>query len=106
MSDKAIIELIGEFIKHNRLQQNITQAQLATMAGVNRWTLTQIENSEAITLLSLIQILRALNQLHLFDIFRVEQEISPIALAKLEQKKRKRARIKNTKLNNKTKSDW
>ena len=106
LSDRAIIKVIGEYIKYHRLQQNKTQMQLANIAGVNRWTLTQIENGEAITLLSLIQILRALNQLQIFEIFRVEQEISPIELAKIEQKKRKRARTKNEIPDNKTKSDW
>jgi transcriptional regulator with XRE-family HTH domain len=104
MSDKAIVAAIGEYIKHIRLNQNTTQAQLASAAGVSRWTLTQIEKGEAITMLSLIQILRALNQLHLFDGFRIVQEISPIELVKLEQKKRLRARNKSNK--NKVQSDW
>jgi transcriptional regulator with XRE-family HTH domain len=104
MSDKAIVGSIGEYIKHHRLQQNKTQAQLVSVAGVNRWTLSQVENGEAITLLSLIQLLRALNLLPVFDAFHVSQEISPLELAKLEQKKRRRARNKNT--NDTTQSDW
>ncbi len=91
MSDVSIIKAIGIYIKEQRLQQNKTQAQLAETAGINRWTLGQIENGEAITLLSLIQILRALDVLHVFNTFVVEQQISPIALAKLEKKQRQRA---------------
>lgn len=103
MSDTAIVRKIGEFVKHERLNSNKTQAQLAKEAGINRWTISQIENGEAITLLSLIQILRALNVLHLLEIFSIKQEISPIELAKMEQNKRKRAR--NSDNNNKM-SDW
>ena len=36
MSDKAIIESIGEFIKHERLTQNKTQSEIAEHAGINR----------------------------------------------------------------------
>ena len=104
MSDSAIVSQIGAFIKNERLNSNRTQAQLAKEAGINKWTLGQIENGEAITLLSLIQILRALDVLPLLDIFSIKQEISPIELAKKEQNKRKRAR--NTDNNNPKKSDW
>ena len=104
MSDSAIVNKIGAFIKNERLNSNRTQAQLAKEAGINKWTLGQIENGEAITLLSLIQILRALDVLPLLDIFSIKQEISPIELAKKEQNKRKRAR--NTDNNNPKKSDW
>jgi len=91
MSDKAVIAYIGNFIKHQRLAQNITQSLAAQQAGVNRSTLSQIENGEAISLMSLIQILRALNLLNVLNGFKIETQISPIQLAKLEKKKRQRA---------------
>ncbi|MFA5298422.1 MAG: helix-turn-helix transcriptional regulator [Lutibacter sp.] len=94
MTDSAIVVVIGKYIKEQRLLQNKTQLNLATEAGVNRWTISQIENGEAITLLSLLQILRALDLLHILDVFKMEQQISPIQLAKLAQKKRQRARSK------------
>ncbi len=96
MSDGAIIAAIGEFIKHKRLQENKTQAGLAREAGLNRWTLGQIENGESVTLGSMIQILRALNLLHLLDGFTIKESISPIEYARMQEKKRKRARKKNT----------
>ena len=104
MSDSAIVNKIGAFIKNKRLSRNKTQAQLATAAGINKWTISQIENGEAITLLSLIQILRALGVLPLLDIFSIKQEISPIELAKKAQQKRQRAR--NTDNDTTKKSDW
>lgn len=96
MTDKAIIASIGEYLRHQRLQQNKTQAQIAEAAGINRWTLSQIEKGEAISLTSLIQILRALNLLNVLDKFKIETQISPIELAKLEKQKRQRARNKNS----------
>jgi transcriptional regulator with XRE-family HTH domain len=104
MSDTAIVRKIGEFIKQQRLKINKTQAQLATEAGINRWTLGQIENGEAITLISLIQIMRALDILYLFEGFSIKQEISPLELAKQDQQKRQRAR--NSGIDNTKKSDW
>ncbi|MCK5520896.1 MAG: helix-turn-helix transcriptional regulator [Candidatus Marinimicrobia bacterium] len=94
MTDHAIIKEIGSYIKHQRLEQNKTQVQLAHEAGINRWTLGQIENGEAVTLTTLIQILRVLDQLNLLNIFTVEERISPIEYARLKEKKRKRARTK------------
>lgn len=92
MSDKGILLLIGQFIQQNRLQQNKSQQQVADAAGINRSTLSQIEQGGAGTLLSLIQILRVLEQLPVLAAFETEQKVSPLQLAALEQKKRKRAR--------------
>lgn len=94
MSDKAIIDTIGAYIRHQRLEQNKTQAQLAKEAGINRWTLSQAENGSAVTLSTLIRILRVLDLVHLLSIFTIEETISPIAYARLQDKKRKRARPK------------
>jgi transcriptional regulator with XRE-family HTH domain len=94
MSDKAIIGAIGAYIRHQRLEQNKTQAQVAKEAGINRWTLSQIENGGSITLATLIQILRVLDLTHLLSIFTIEEIISPIEYARLKEKKKKRARPK------------
>jgi len=96
MSDRAIIGAVGAFLKQQRLNQNKTQAQIAQNAGLNRWTLSQIENGEAISMTSFIQILRALDLLNLLDIFKIETQVSPLELAKLERQKRLRARNKKT----------
>lgn len=94
MSNVAIVEQLGMFIKHTRIQQNITQALLAEMAGLNRWTIGKIENGESVTLATLIQVLRALDVLYVLNNFEIKDEISPIEYAKLHEKKRQRARSK------------
>lgn len=105
MSDKAIIVYIGKYIKQQRLNQNKTQTGVAESAGVNRWTLSQIEKGEPISLISLIQILRALNLLDILDNLKIQTQISPIELAKLEKQKRQRASV-NPSENILEKSEW
>ena len=104
MSDTAILQKIGVFIRQQRLKINKTQVKLANEAGVNRWTLGQIENGEAITMLSLIQIMRALDILYLFEGFTIKNEVSPLELAK--QDKQKRQRASNNTIENANQSDW
>ena len=111
MSDGALVATIGAFIKHHRLLQNKTQQQLATEAGINRSTITQIEKGGKITLQSLLQVLRVLNLLYIMDVFKVQQQISPLQLAKLEQNKRQRVRnnlptARKENNSNDNKSDW
>ena len=94
MTDKALAEHIGAFISHHRLDQNKTQDVLANAAGISRSTLSLLERGETVTLATLIQTLRALDQLHIMEVFSVKQTISPLALAKKEKEKRQRARGK------------
>ncbi len=106
MSDPAILEQLGEFVKQTRLQQNKTQQQVAIAAGINRSTMVQIEKGAGGTLISFIQVLRALEQLQIFEHFEIKQQFSPLQLAKLEQNKRQRASTKKDSQNKKPKSDW
>jgi transcriptional regulator with XRE-family HTH domain len=86
-----ILIQIGIFIKEMRISQNKTQQQVADACGINRSTYIQIENGKGSSMLHFVQVLRALNALHLLNIFETKTQISPIALAKMQQKKRKRA---------------
>jgi transcriptional regulator with XRE-family HTH domain len=95
MNDAAIVDAIGLFVKQKRLHANKTQAQLAKEAGLNAWTVSQLENGESVTLSTLIQLLRALDSLYVLDSFGVKEEISPILYAKMQKNKRQRASNKN-----------
>ena len=105
MSDTAILKILGDFIKHFRLEQNKTQSQLAEEAGINRSTLSEIEQGRRSNTITLIQLLRALDKLYVLESFKVQKEPSPIQLAKLEQKMRKRASKAENSIK-KNKSDW
>ncbi len=96
MSDAALLGTIGDFVQHHRLGQNKSQAEVAKAAGVSRSTLSLLERGEKITISSLIQVLRALELLHIMDFFKVNFEISPVEYAKLQKNKRQRSRNKNT----------
>ena len=95
MTDAAIMQTIGRFVKQKRLQLNKSQSQLATEAGLNPYTISQIENGGSVTLSTLIQLLRALDVLYVLDNFKIKEEISPIQYAKIQKNKRQRARNNN-----------
>lgn len=104
MSDEALAKHVGSFVRHHRLQQNKTQGELATQAGMSRSTWSLLERGETVTLSTLIRALRVLDQLPVLDGFSVSTTISPLALAKAEQQKRRRARGKKS--GDKDQSDW
>jgi transcriptional regulator with XRE-family HTH domain len=96
MSDKALTEYIGAFVRHHRMEQSKTQEDLAAAAGISRSTLSLLERGETITVVTLIQVLRVLDQLSVLNAFEVKETISPLALVKLQKGKRQRIRSKKT----------
>lgn len=92
MSDKALAEYIGSFVRHHRMEQNKTQDELALASGISRSTLSLLERGGAVTVTTLIQVLRMLDQLQALGLFEVRETISPLALANLQKEKRQRAR--------------
>lgn len=97
LSDRAMNELLGNFVRQSRLRQNKTQDQLAREAGIARSTLSLFEKGENSSLLVFIQLLRALNLLHLLSEFEIREQLSPLQLARLEHSKRQRVKPKNKK---------
>jgi len=91
MSDKALAEHIENFVKEKRMELNKTQDVLAHAAGISRSTLSLLERGETVTVATLLQVLRVLDQLHVLGAFTVQQTVSPLQLAKIALKKRKRA---------------
>jgi DNA-binding XRE family transcriptional regulator len=90
-TDQALLITIGNFVKEMRINQNKTQQNLADTCGINRSTYIQIESGKGSSMLHFVQVLRALNLLELLKNFEAQTQISPIALAKIQQKKRQRA---------------
>ena len=106
MTDKKLSETIGYFIKRQRINQNKSQSEVATAAGVSRSTLSLLERGENVPISSFIQVLRTLELLYVLDEFKVNDEISPIAYAKMKMKNRKRASKKNTNNNIVSDIEW
>ncbi len=82
---------IGVRLKRERLNQNVSQADLARDAGVARKTITNLETGEGCSMTTLLGVLRALGRLENLDAFLPDPGISPIQLAKLKGKQRQRA---------------
>ena len=94
MSDEAISKNIGAFIKHQRMEQRKTQDEVSKEAGISRSTLSLLERGNTVTVATLIQILRVLEQLQVLRSFEVKKELSPLQLAKEQAKQRYRVRKK------------
>jgi transcriptional regulator with XRE-family HTH domain len=106
MSDKALAEYIGAFVRHHRMEENKTQDELAASAGISRSTLSLLERGETVTVTTLIQVLRVLDQLQVLSGFEVKETMSPLALARLQKEKRQRARGSSKKSDQREESDW
>jgi putative transcriptional regulator len=105
MSDRAILKEIGRRLKRRRLEKNLSQQKLADMAGINRTTVSDIEQGSPSGVLTLVGILRALDELDELNSFLPDPGISPLQLAKMKGKERRRAsrQISESRKGN---SDW
>ena len=106
MSDKSLMKTIGNFIQSHRLNQNRSQEQVATAAGISRSTLSLLERGEKVRIDSLIQVLRVLDLLYIMDVFKVDEQISPIEYARLKKKQRKQASPRKDKKADKEDLGW
>lgn len=86
----AIATELGERIKGARLNANLTQKELAEKAGISLKAVINSEKGKS-TLESVVAILVALELTEQLNAFIPKQEISPVQLAKLQGKERKRA---------------
>jgi transcriptional regulator with XRE-family HTH domain len=91
MTDSAIAKELGKSIKQMRLNRNMSQEELAEKSGINRVTISRMETGQAINLLTMIQLLRALDRLDLLNNLVIEPEISPIMVMEEQSKYRKKA---------------
>jgi transcriptional regulator with XRE-family HTH domain len=96
---------IGYRLKRKRLEKNLSQQRLAELAGLNRTTIGEVERGSPFSVLTLVQILRALNALEELDSFLPDPGISPLQLAKMKGKERRRATRRPTN-SNEGEFDW
>ena len=94
-TDRAIIIELGNRIRGKRIQKRFRQSDLAQRAGINVYTLQKMEHGKSFTISTLIQVLRALNELDQLDHFLSRVEISPIDL--LASKDKTTLRVRNKK---------
>jgi len=97
LSDSAIEETIGHFIRSHRKRKNKTQAELASEAGISRSTLSLLERGESVHTRTLIQVLRVLDQLQVLAVFHYEEPLSPMLLAEMQHRPKQRIRKRTKK---------
>ena len=90
LNDKAIASDIGDRIRSLRLRRNQTQIELARAASLSLNTLKALERGKG-KLSTLIAVLRELDALGNLDELIPKQKISPLQLAKMQGKQRRRA---------------
>jgi transcriptional regulator with XRE-family HTH domain len=95
-TNDAIMRQIGSKLKELRIEKNMKQAELADASGVSVFTISSVENGKTTSLLTIVQLLRALGHLDYLDSFFQEETISPIAYAKLMKNNKKKIRVKSS----------
>jgi transcriptional regulator with XRE-family HTH domain len=100
---ETIIMELGKRIAKLRIEQGITQAQVAERAGVAKRTIERIEAGGDIQLTTLIRLLRVLDLTNHLNLLIPEAMPSPMEMLKHQAKPRKRAVTKKL---NKPKKLW
>lgn len=90
LSPSAIAEELGERLQQARLNSDLTQTEVAELAGLSRKAVLNAEKGKA-SLEVFVAILVALNLTSQLDLFLPKPAVSPIQLAKLQGKRRQRA---------------
>lgn len=95
LTDTNAVARLGQEIKRMRLERNLSQSDIATHTGLDRSTVQRLEGGRAATLLTVVQVLRALDHLDLLDPWVQERKATPMMLLEQEEayqrQKRKRA---------------
>ncbi|MDO9038169.1 MAG: helix-turn-helix transcriptional regulator [Lutibacter sp.] len=91
--NEDILKELGKDLRQHRLNNNLTVKELSNKSGISERTIIGFElGKKNITLMSLVEMLRALRLLNNLDgLFPKIPVISPLKLIELEKKKRKRA---------------
>ncbi|MBM9604141.1 helix-turn-helix domain-containing protein [Desulfopila inferna] len=91
MTDDAILAEIGGRIARYRIEQQVTQADLAEQAGVSKRTVERFEAGASVQFSTVIRILRVLGLLQGLDRMVPEPFSRPMDLLKQKGKVRQRA---------------
>ncbi len=106
MTDDAIAKEIGARFRRLRLERNISQEELSNRTLISLTAIKSLESGKG-KLATILTVLRELHALDNLDSFIPDPGISPIMLAKMKGKERKRATGKRKKFQKKKeKFDW
>lgn len=105
LSDKSILETLGQRLKALRLRKNMTQQELSNRTTLSLNAIKALESGKG-KLSNLIAILRELESLDQLHNFIPEVSISPLQLIKMKGKERHRASGDHIKKKNKDEAEW
>lgn len=91
MTDQAILGDLGRRLQRRRLDRNLSQQDVADRAGLDRTTVGALEREGRATLLTFVQVLRAVGALDELNAFLPDLGPSPLDLAQRQGRIRKRA---------------
>lgn len=104
--DSHVLSEIGDRLAHRRLDMQLSQAKLATQAGLSKRTIERMEAGGSTQFLSIVRVLRILNLLDGLDQLLPESGPRPLDLLKLKGKTRKRVSSSRKKDAPKSKWQW
>jgi putative transcriptional regulator len=90
-TDRWALGELGDRLARHRLNQNLTQDQLAREAGVSKRTIVRLESGQSSQVTNLIRVLRALGLLGNLDALVPPPLASPIEALKAKARQRRRA---------------
>jgi transcriptional regulator with XRE-family HTH domain len=91
MSNQITLAELGQRLAHHRLNQNLTQQDLAREAGIGVNTVHRVEQGHSIQLSNLIRLMQVLELADNFNQLVPSLPLSPIQQAKLKKERRQRA---------------
>lgn len=91
MTDDRVLQQLGERLSRYRLDQNVTQADLAREAGIHKNTVFRLEAGETTQTKNLVRVLRVLGLLDQLDALVPEPVPSPLKQLEEQGRQRKRA---------------
>lgn len=96
MNDEEILKQIGAKLKELRVERNMKQKELSERSGLSMFSISQIETGHNTSILSLVQILKALDRMDMLESFLKEKEVDPELLAKFIQSQQQPVRKRVT----------
>jgi transcriptional regulator with XRE-family HTH domain len=106
MTDEGVLEQLGERLSRYRLDRNLTQAEVATEAGVHKNTVFRLEAGGSTQTKNLVRVLRALGLLDRLDAIVPEPVPSPLKQLEAAEHQRKRAVSKPSQKSDASSPGW
>jgi transcriptional regulator with XRE-family HTH domain len=97
--ENTVLEELGQRLAQRRIELDLTQAELADIAGVGKRTLERLEGGGSTQLSNFLRIVRHLELLPEFMAAFPDAQPSPMELLRAKGKERKRVRHKKKKAN-------